>query len=96
MHIKHLLAIDVGGHRHCGALLSFAAEAALRGAFVLPVLTGQDPQPKGSYVAPSLQTYSGPKPPENTITFCFIYIYRVVTVIKKDLMADFFMAVQRG
>ena len=39
---------------------------------VLPALARQDPQPQGSYVAPSLQTYSGPKFPGNTLNCCSI------------------------
>lgn len=39
---------------------------------VLPALARQDPQPQGSYVAPSLQTHSGLKSSGNTLNYCFI------------------------
>ena len=39
---------------------------------VLPSVARQDPQPQGSYVAPSPQTYSKRKSPGNTLNCCFI------------------------
>lgn len=39
---------------------------------VLPALARQDPQPQGSYVAPSLQIYSGLKASGNTLNCCCI------------------------
>lgn len=41
-------------------------------ASVLPALVRQDPQPQGSYVAPSLQIFGGLKSPENTLNYCFV------------------------
>ncbi len=41
-------------------------------SFVLPALARQDPQPQGSYVAPSRQIYSELKSPVNTLNYCFI------------------------
>src|SRR3989344_5901062 len=59
-------------------------------SFVLPALARQDPQPQGSYVAPSRQIYSELKSPVNTLNYCFIYGFRVAPVIKKGLTADIF------
>lgn len=41
-------------------------------ASVLPALARQDPQPRGSYVAPSPQTYIKLKSSGNTLNCCFI------------------------
>lgn len=39
---------------------------------VLPAQARQDPQPQDSYVAPSLQIYSGLKSQENNLNYCCI------------------------
>lgn len=52
-------------------------------ASMLPALARQDPQPQGSYVAPSLQTYSRLKSPGNALSCYFIYGFRVAPDIKK-------------